>query len=160
MKRGGGWERALEVRHAQYRAELPVEAVVFRTHPGVKVVRGRAIWETKGPPDYTGIACGKPVLFDAKECRAKSKRWKVSIAPHQARDLEAFWIAGGTSFIALRIHGVGDFVLPWANIREDFWEGNFNYIGGQEAVAYGAKMPEPAHWLPVIRELFSAHRVG
>lgn len=117
--KGRQWELHLEAQHDEYRrAGL---ALVFKTEPR-RDRNGKFI--EKAPPDYCGMLNGgRAVVFDAKDCTGKGFALS-NIKTHQAQDLEAAWIRGGFSFIALRFQGEG-FVLPWEEIRSSYqrWRG-------------------------------------
>jgi hypothetical protein len=121
MKRGAGWEAQLDFWHHQY-LEAGT-ARIKRHHPGVLGVNGKLRFTGVGPPDYDGDigSDGKPrpVVFDAKESKEHSL-YVTRLPLHQAQDLEGFWARGWYAFIAFR-SGAGDFVLPWRNLREDYW---------------------------------------
>lgn len=114
-------EVQLELRHRQYReAGL---ATVVHCHPGVKFLGdGDVVPNSKGPPDFMGtLSSARSVVFDAKETRRKT--WPFgSLEDHQARDLGSFDTMGALSFLFIRyVKQREDYVLPWADIREDWW---------------------------------------
>ena len=116
-KRGRPWETKLSLWHQDYLRDR--RAKIFQTNPKVKIIKGKAIYEKKGPPDFVGVAGGRAVCFDAKECRAS--RWPLAaLADHQAKDLEAHAVNGGVSFIALRHLGKAS-VLPWTTLGPLWW---------------------------------------
>jgi recombination protein U len=117
--RGKGWEQQIRVWNDRYRKEG--RAWVCRTSAGIKQIgpskggRFQACYAAEGPPDFVGVADGRPVVFDAKDCTGR--RWYLSqVKPHQARALEAAQKAGALAFVALRFGGDG-WVLPWKALR-------------------------------------------
>lgn len=116
--RGKAWEARLDVWHAE--ARRAGTATLMRCNPGVKITgRGELVFAEKGPPDYLGHAGGHPVVFDAKETRAKVLYFS-QVKEHQARDLEALMLGGFESAIVARVAGVQRW-LPWAGIREAYY---------------------------------------
>ena len=118
-RRGMGWEAKLDHQHDQYRkAERNV--VVFKAHPEVKVVDGRAI-RKKGPPDYIGRAGPRPVCFDAKS--GQGRRWGFGkLERHQAISLEAYAKAPNAIVgIALRLKDHGTWWIPWSVLGPLWW---------------------------------------
>lgn len=110
------------MRHNEYRHRRV--AHVFRCHPGVKELDGRLIWESKGPPDFSGILMQdhRPVMFDAKETRQPHFPFE-NLKLHQADHLEWCHALGGLSFVA--IHAVVTrkrLVLPWSVLRQPYLE--------------------------------------
>ena len=78
--RGRAWEHELDGVHALYRGRgVYVEANprrwrILRHVPGGML----CVPEAQSPPDYTALADGVPLLFDAKSCKATGKappRW-------------------------------------------------------------------------------------
>jgi len=133
--RGRAWETQLDYWHDQYRRDR--RAFIVHTHPKVKKVGGRLIYEKKAPPDYIGVASGRGVCFDAKS--TKAERWPFSsLAQHQARDLEANQENGGISFVALQMPA-GRFVVPWEWLGPLYWEGDRRSLKADDLdVAMGA----------------------
>lgn len=124
MKRGSAWEAQLERLHDRYRRDRL--AVVLRVHPPVRMLadHGKSftgIWAGDGPPDFVGaLPDGRAVAFDAKT-RQTGASFPLSMLPrHQARDLEAFHLAGGLAFVAYRLRGHA-FALPWADLGPRYW---------------------------------------
>lgn len=144
--------------HQRYRDEG--RALVLRTPTPVKVLskvdqgQFRGCFLGLGPPDFTGVAGGRPVCFDAKD--TVNKRWPLrQLDLHQALDLEAWTRAGGLAFVALRLQGVG-WVLPWPSL-EPIWR-TWHVRSGQAAsgtasldeaacAEFGLRMPSPGNWL-------------
>jgi recombination protein U len=167
--RGIGWQRLLENWHDHYRAAR--RAVIFPAPPSVRVLgqvsktgRFQACFQGDGPPDYAGLVAptgpgadagfGLPVTFDAKDC--VGERWSLGdLARHQARDLEAWHLAGGLSFVALRFAGLHQaYVLPWSWLGPRFWAWTDGQaVRGEASVtvaaaaAHGWRMPELGDWL-------------
>lgn len=144
---GRSWEIALEAQHDRYRRDRL--AVVWKTEPR-RDRTGRYV--EKAPPDFVGVlADGRGVCFDAKDCTRS--RWPLSnVKPHQARDLEAVYLAGGVAFVALRMGSVGHF-LPWGALRESYqaWrlgEGSAS-LGPRDIERIGREM-DGADWLGVL----------
>ena len=114
--RGKGWEARLDHQHTEYRRDR--RAVIFKCHPEVKVINGRAVRQ-KGPPDYLGRVGAVPVCFDAKE--GQGDRWPfASLKRHQAVSLEAF-AAEGLAGIVLRLKGRGSWWVDWRDLGPLWW---------------------------------------
>lgn len=116
---GKAWEQRLEAWHARYRANG--HACIFPTPPKVKVLsmgrggRFTGCFAGDGPPDYTGIAGGMAVTFDAKS--TKADRWPLgSVSKGQAQHLSDALRCGSFAFIALD-HPSGLWVLPWDSLE-------------------------------------------
>lgn len=117
------WEARLEAWHDDYRRNRL--AYVIKCNPPIKLLsspvkgRFRACFVGTGPPDYMGLADGRPVAFDAKDCTRA--RWPLAdLARHQALDLEAHRKQGGVSAVALRLRGAG-WWLPWEALHPLWW---------------------------------------
>ena len=117
MKPGAAWELQLGLFHAEYRKAG--EALVFHCHPGTKHVAGRLVYESKGPPDFTGILkSGRMVSFDAKEIGKGTRFPFANLKPHQAAHLAQVHDMGGISFLAIRFREAGlRLILPWSWLR-------------------------------------------
>lgn len=160
MKRGADWQAALELRHYQY--HKADQARIWPAHPGAKVVRGRALFDAKGPPDYFGTISGRLLLFDAKS--TEEETWPISLLkPHQAQDLEAADRFGGFAFLAISVADRRSFVMPWHSMQSLYWTWLPGHKPGDRAPiprlspsSPGAiGIPSYTDWLPVIRELLS-----
>lgn len=131
MKRGAGLETTLQLVHQRYRRDRL--ALVFHAHPEAKYLSDGIRFVSKGPPDFVGFTYpdGRGVIFDAKET-AKSSFPFRSLAPHQARDLEAGFLCGARSFLLLHYTRARRYaVLPWALLRDDWWR--WHEEGGRPA---------------------------
>lgn len=139
--RGSSWERQLELWHRDYRRDQV--AFVVKCNPPIRVLpHGKFAWRGKGPPDFFGVAGGRAVCFDAKDCN--TKRWpfkdgRASLKPHQARDLEANQVNGGTSFVALRFNGK-PWVLPWILLGPLYWNGPLKSLNDRGVREIGIRM--------------------
>jgi len=153
MKAGAAWEFEVERWNRQYL--IQGQAVVFRCHPGVKVVEARIIWDSRGPPDFVGFLAGcTPVAFDCKEI--SSPRFPFGDLPHHQAD--AFeWVlqGGGVPFILvsrLPKAGGGKFFLPWVDIRDRY--GSWRTMGGgargASVVLDEFRRIDERGWLPLV----------
>ncbi|HYD02649.1 MAG TPA: Holliday junction resolvase RecU [Phycisphaerales bacterium] len=157
MRRGSAWEAQLEALHDRYRREQL--AVILRGHQPVTVQSKNGShfyghFAGDGPPDFMGClgvkstwSPGRVVAFDAKDCQAK--RFPLhQIERHQARDLEAVYLATGIAFIALRLQGEA-FALPWAYLRESYWPW---WESDERARKGSASLVREDWWLPFVVE--------
>lgn len=138
--RGRNWERHLVQLHEHY--AMREWATVFQTTPPTLRVGDGFRNVGVGAPDFVGVALGRPVLFDAKEC--SGKRWAFSNlvkrarrkglpgSDHQARALQSWQDCGGLSFIVLRMGGQWGrgFVVPWSNLGPAWWQWRDARISG------------------------------
>lgn len=161
-RRGRGWEARLKVWHDTYRRQGV--AWVVHTSPGMKRVgdgsggdRFEAVFSSKGPPDFVGVALGRPVVFDAKE--SSDARWSPGrITEHQAADLDAATQAGAFAFVALRLGvtcaagGGREWVVPWSELRPRWQAGGS--LGVDELRELGQPMGTDG-WLSALRALGS-----
>lgn len=97
--RGAAWEMQLMRWHNDYRRRRL--ATIFRCHAGAKRFRGRMIFASEGPPDYTGVVNGRLIVFDAKEVSVGNTLPFSNIADHQGKDLTAVLECGGLPFLAI-----------------------------------------------------------
>lgn len=137
--KGAGWEVQLRSWHRAYRAAGL--AHVIKTEPPVKVIRmlpkGRftGVYLRKGPVDFVGLTIHGPVAFDAKHT---DSAWTVSsMLEHQRKDLDRWAALGAFAFVALQCPQ-GQFVLPWAVVRES--------SGAVDPLAVGIRMDDQG-WL-------------
>lgn len=148
--RGKHLEQLLDHVHRGYLARGA--AYVVRTPPPVKVlsspVRGvfRGCFESEGPPDYSAIIAGVPLVFDAKECHAS--RWPLSHLPaHQAEHFDAVERAGGRAAVVLSFPAQ-TWLLPWTHSGEQWglrrlwrpWADGAAARGGASIAAHEAHM--------------------
>lgn len=117
--RGAGWEALLDAQHTEYRRDR--RAVVHKTHPPAKLIRGRLVHTAKGAVDFIGcLEGGRAVALDAKEGRGG--RWPFSsLKRHQAVDLEAWTDRGALAGIALRLLA-GAWWVPWSALGPLWWD--------------------------------------
>lgn len=128
----------------------PNEALpIGRTSPNGQFL---ARWGPPGPPDFTGVLPGgRAVTFDAKESNLRPS-WSFSLLQrHQAMDLEAWHLAGGLAFLALRTTQ-GPFVALWEVFGPRWWAWN---DGEKVEASVDRSSPlvrpfEGADWLSVI----------
>ena len=100
MRKGKAWELQLELWCKAYQRDGL--AFVVKAHPGSKVIEGRLIYDSTGPPDYLGcLAGGRAVAFEAKEIVGNRFPFK-NLEIHQARALSRFHQLGGLSFVAVQ----------------------------------------------------------
>lgn len=142
MKKGATWERRLMFWHAEYRRDR--RAFVVKCNPPVYMERGCLRWAGKGPPDFIGVAGGRAVCFEAKDC--STGRWvfrdgRGSVAPHQAKALEAAATNGGLAFVALRMGRVG-WVIPWTMLGPIFWDEEMVSISAKRISEIGIRMTD------------------
>ena len=116
--RGKSWETKLEVWHDGYRRDG--RAVVWKTHPGVTVVRGKAVFTSAGPPDFIGVSGERSFVFDAKET-AKDVLYCSQLKRHQAMDLEATVKHGGSAFLCVRANGRQCVIPWWPDVSARYW---------------------------------------
>ena len=120
---GDAFEDRLETQHdlyaltgACYVVQVPQAVVIERRMPTGRVL-GRI--KGKGPPDYSGIVRGQPVVFDAKSTVAKT--WGLALLEqHQADHFDRAQAAGGFCFVLLSMSG-RVWLLPWLALGPPWW---------------------------------------
>lgn len=120
-------------------------AFVVKTNPPIKKLPdGRFKWAGKGPPDFFGVANGRAICFEAKDCTRR--RWQFSgLQRHQAVALEAMQVNGGISFVALRFNGVA-WYLPWSRLGPLWWDGKERGLSADGIRSIGIPM-EADGWI-------------
>jgi len=110
-----------------------------------------AAYMKDGPPDFVGVALGRPVVFDAKS--TAQPRWSLAdLRPHQARDLEAATKAGAFAFIALDLRGER-WVLPWALLSPRWVAHPRSSLSSDDRSGMALRMDSDDGWLPVAEPL-------
>lgn len=113
------WENQLISWHKEYYHRR--EALVWRNHPELRLVRGRWTPTGKGLPDFTGFVSmgewGVPVGFDAKFIK-DGPMPLTAVKPHQGEELNKVIEMGGIAFIAAHFKLTDQsVVIPWTDIR-------------------------------------------
>lgn len=90
--------------------------------------------EAKSWLDYIGCINGKPITFDAKECKNKTSFPLANIKPHQMQELKTWVENGGRAFILVRFTEHQEiYLLPCAILME-YYEQSLN--GGRKSIPY------------------------
>lgn len=146
MGRGEGWQVMHDTWHDAYRRDR--RGLVVRTQPQMRMTGpSTAVVYGKGPPDYCGMALGRPVLFDAKDT-AKDRLYASQIPQHQASYLEACAVQGGWAFLSVRVAG-RQLVVPWVSVSDAYW-GKVKALPLGGAVEFGG-----GGWIEAVEEACS-----
>lgn len=118
MRKGAAWELQNELWAKEY--QRLGQAFIVKCHPGSKVIEGRLIYDSTGPPDYLGcLSSGRAVAFEAKEIIGSRFPFK-NLELHQARALSRFHRMGGLAFVAVQsmvgVRVAARVILPWTTI--------------------------------------------
>lgn len=149
--RGQGWEELHKTWHDAYRRDRI--ALVVRTQPDMRMTgRNTAVVFGKGPPDYCGMALGRPVLFDAKDA-SKDRLYASQVPQHQASYLEACMVQGGWAFLSVRLSG-RQLVVPWHGVADAYW-GKAKVLPLDVAVEFGG-----GGWIEVVEAACSGRPAG
>lgn len=103
-----GKELERYINQANERYELLDVALINKNEPPVVVVKLEkkrvtdGFFSDKGLPDYTGIAKGKSIAFEAKETEKVDKFPLKNVQDHQVEYLRKHMIHGGKSFLIIR----------------------------------------------------------
>lgn len=137
--RGRALENAIEAANRVY--EIRKIALIHKVPTPVKVRRqnSRGIiiegwFERKSTVDYHGIASGKPIAFDCKSTREKTRFPLNNIEPHQYEYLKQFHYHQGISFLVVEFaiqHEI--YILKFEDL-EKWW--NESKQGGRKSIPY------------------------
>lgn len=97
---GGEFEDELEHENGDYAAQGL--AFLTRAHPPVVGPPDRLRRAGSGGVDFVGVACGLPVMFDAKSRQNAASYRQDERDMHQLEELLANHRAGGLSFLLIR----------------------------------------------------------
>lgn len=136
--RGKSFEMAVELANQQYATKN--WALIQKVPTPTKVIRrGKdivgAFHEKKSTVDFIGLAQGKPIAFDAKSTRERTRFPLSNIEPHQMEFLEKFNQQGGMAF----------FLIHWEKHQETYRVSHSamqRYFeeaeeGGRKSIPYG-----------------------
>lgn len=157
MRSGAAWELHLERWCVTY--AMRGEAQIWRCHPGAKVVDGRLVYSSSGPPDFMGIlASGRFVIFDAKEIRSTRRFPFKNLEAHQAAAFDAADSHGGLAFLAVQSWRGPDlpperYIVAWSRVTGLYnkWRNKETTTAGIDLLVYGNKFEDG--WLPTVLEM-------
>ena len=124
---GKQFEQMIEQANHVYK--LQGKALVFKSEPSVKTIRGQAgkivktIYAEANGLDYFGtLAGGKGIFFEAKQTKGKSFPLK-NIKPHQAETIRTLDKLQTTTFLLVRFSDVGKMYLLPPDAFLQAWDG-------------------------------------
>lgn len=128
---GKQFEMMIEQANQVYK--LQGKALVFKSEPSVKTIRGQAgkivktIYAEANGLDYFGtIDGGKGIFFEAKQTKGKSFPLK-NIKPHQAETMRTLDRFQTTTFLLVRFSDIGKMYLLPPGAFLSAWDGWTKY---------------------------------
>lgn len=135
--RGLSFEELIDYANEQYAAKGWAQVQKVAT-PWQIVRKGKrvvgAFPTEKSTVDYVGVANGKPIAFDAKSTRERTRFPLRNIQPHQMGFLKRWQDQGGKAFFLIEFVKHNEIYYVSYDDVYDCWEQAYN--GGRKSIPY------------------------